>query len=706
MHFDFKHWLFQALLHPAFLALPIAAVIILLLPDIFSKYSATLIKEIQLSEKESRAYFDLDHDGYSEMLAAAPSEVGGSGIALYSYGFAARDHWIFEGDFLNSSPFCMAGDYDNNGSDEVYAFTRKNDSVLLNAFHPDKYPAFIAHNRNITLLKAFNGVYQAQLDPVTITDVTGDGYNEVIFGLYSGWAGEPRRIFAYDVEHDSLFSSPELGGHGQVTDIADIDGDGKMEFAITNYASGNILDTSRLMHDFSAYVLVLDHNMQFQFPPIANPGKYNSVTNYFLLQDGQYRIVSLWTNLLNVKGRKPLKLFDIKGHLVQEKIIEKKDETSAMPFIRLKQNNNKINFVLIRPNEGSAIYDENFKPRRNVQPNLVNYDIYQYDLDHDGEKELMFRSKQINKWILMRSNLKYPLEIELPEMKGIGQFYTILNGKEKPYFCINSSDQKLCIMQYGFNKNYYWRYPVYVGIYLLVFIFLALAVDLQKKQLRDKLDTQRRITEMQLSAIHSQMDSHFTFNVINTIGSSILQEKKDTAYDLLTRFSKLLRTTLSDSEKVTRSLEDEIGFVRNFLQIQKSRFKEAFEFEISEDPDIDPEQIVPKGCIQTYAENAIKHGLNTLETGGKLIIKIQKVENQIEISIRDNGVGRRQAALNDKTSTGRGLGLMHQYYEILNRNNQEKINETITDLYDETGYPKGTEVMITIPEHFDFGANP
>ena len=84
---------------------------------------------------------------------------------------------------------------------------------------------------------------------------------------------------------------------------------------------------------------------------------------------------------------------------------------------------------------------------------------------------------------------------------------------------------------------------------------------------------------------------------------------------------------------------------------------------------------------------------------------MQKKVDLIKIIIRDNGIGRQAAALNVNSSTGKGLKLMQQYYEILNRNNKEKITETIIDLIDESGNPAGTEVIITIPKKFEFGTD-
>lgn len=690
------------MIHPAILALPIAAVIILLLPDIFDKYNVSLVNEIPMSDKEARGYFDLDHDGYSEMLAAGPDNAGGSGIAVYSHDFAASNHWIFNGSFIEKNPFCIIGDYDNDDHDEVYAFTIQNDSVLINSFDDRKYPIFIVHDRFVTRIKEFNGTIDTRFAPVTITDLTGDGYKEVVFQIITGWAAVPRRIFAYDVKHDSIFCSPELGGSGNVTDIADIDGDGKMEFAFTNYGTGNIRDKNLSMQDSCAYVIALDHNLQFLFTPIANPGKYNSVTNFFMKRNDGFFLLSFWTDKFQTNKYKPIRIFDLKGKLTDEIGVDIKNQTSAMPFIKVKKKDGTSDFLLISLHEDSRIFNERLLLKGTVWPAFVNYNCSRFDFDYDGVDELFYGTKNADKWIILRSTFKDPVEIILNNMQPVFQFYTILNGKEKPYVCIESS-QKLCILQYGLNNNYYWRYPLNISIYLVTFLFLMIATSLQKKQLRKKLETEKHITELQLSSIHTQMDSHFTFNVMNTIGSAILQEKREVAYDLLTRFSKLLRSTLYDSEKVIRKLEEEVSFVRNFLQIQKSRFHEVFDFEITEDPDIDPTQLIPKGCIQTYVENAIKHGLGVRTAGGKIVVTIRKKDDFIQIIVRDNGIGRQAAALNENSGTGKGLKLMRQYYDILNHNNKEKITETIMDLMGEDGTPGGTEVRISIPQKFDFG---
>jgi LytS/YehU family sensor histidine kinase len=106
---------------------------------------------------------------------------------------------------------------------------------------------------------------------------------------------------------------------------------------------------------------------------------------------------------------------------------------------------------------------------------------------------------------------------------------------------------------------------------------------------------------------------------------------------------------------------------------------------------------VPKMIIQTYTENAVKHGLFPLEKQGKLTIGISEAEGFLTICVEDNGIGRKKAAESKTKSTGKGMKIMKQYFEVFNERNQEKITFEIVDLTDENREACGTKVIIKIP---------
>lgn len=109
------------------------------------------------------------------------------------------------------------------------------------------------------------------------------------------------------------------------------------------------------------------------------------------------------------------------------------------------------------------------------------------------------------------------------------------------------------------------------------------------------------------------MEPHFIMNTINTIGSSIYRQKPDEAYNLLLNFSNMARSLLLSSDTLTRILKEEPDFVRNYLELEKTRFSEVFDFSIHVEEGFDPEAIIPKMIIQLHVENALKHGLMPLK---------------------------------------------------------------------------------------------
>jgi two-component system LytT family sensor kinase len=105
---------------------------------------------------------------------------------------------------------------------------------------------------------------------------------------------------------------------------------------------------------------------------------------------------------------------------------------------------------------------------------------------------------------------------------------------------------------------------------------------------------------------------------------------------------------------------------------------------------------VPKMIIQSYAENAIKHGLMHRKTGGLLTIVIRREDSVLQLIIEDNGVGREKAAQLNPDTTRRGFRIMERTIELYRKLYHTEINQLIEDLKDEEGNPSGTRVILTI----------
>lgn len=244
-----------------------------------------------------------------------------------------------------------------------------------------------------------------------------------------------------------------------------------------------------------------------------------------------------------------------------------------------------------------------------------------------------------------------------------------------------------------------------------ILLIIALSVIITLKIMRKRLQKQREeeklrseLSSLQMSSVLKQFDPHFSFNVISSVGSLIMKGEKELAYDYIIKLSALLRTLLSDGSLILRSLSDEIDFVRRYCELQKLRFKDRFDFKILIDENVDLQREIPKMIIQTFVENAIKHGFENRIEGGRVIIDIHKTDIATEISIIDNGIGRDAALKSNTKGTGQGVALINGIFGLMNVYNSGKSTVEISDMLD-LGKPSGTKVSINIPDgyRFEFG---
>ena len=250
----------------------------------------------------------------------------------------------------------------------------------------------------------------------------------------------------------------------------------------------------------------------------------------------------------------------------------------------------------------------------------------------------------------------------------------------------------------------WWVITLFVILMAGFFFWMGtLVMGHRKRLMQEKLESEKKIAELQLIAIRNQIDPHFTFNAMNSIASVILKEEKEKAYSFFVKLSTLIRQVLTSGDKVTRTLAEELVFVQNYLDIEKLRFRDSFQFNLDIIEPVNLEQEVPKMVIQTYAENALKHGLlNKKEGVGKLVITIGEHNSQLHIEIEDNGIGREKARQLKQSSTGRGMMILNFYYDFFDRYNEHKIIHEVTDLFTEHNKPAGTKVTVIIPTGFNY----
>ncbi len=247
-----------------------------------------------------------------------------------------------------------------------------------------------------------------------------------------------------------------------------------------------------------------------------------------------------------------------------------------------------------------------------------------------------------------------------------------------------------------------WWFLIIVSILVLLFVAYAVYYVMKRKQKEEshQREVEQKLVSMQVSAINAQLDPHFVFNAITAIGSEVQENNREKAYSYFVKVSHLLRASLKNTDKITRSLKEEMTFVENYLSLQKYRFEDRFNYHIDVAPDVDTNIMVPKMCIQIFVENAVKHGLEHRLNGGLLTVTVW-VDNQgLHATIEDNGVGRAKSGLYNTGSTGIGLKVFADFFAIMNKFNTSQAGFTIEDLILDDGESGGTRVNLFIPEGY------
>jgi hypothetical protein len=252
----------------------------------------------------------------------------------------------------------------------------------------------------------------------------------------------------------------------------------------------------------------------------------------------------------------------------------------------------------------------------------------------------------------------------------------------------------------------FWQTNLFLMCFVILIIALSVIITLNimRRRLSKQKEEERlrsELSRLQMSSVLKQFDPHFSFNVISSVGSLIMKGEKELAYDYIIKLSALLRTLLSDGSIIFRSLSDEIDFVRRYCELQKLRFKDRFDFKITIDENVDLHREIPKMIIQTFVENAIKHGFENRIGGGKVVIEISKTEDATEIAITDNGIGRDAALKNSRNGTGQGLKIINGIFGLMNEYNSCKSTVEITDI-EVNKVTSGTRVQVIIPDNYRF----
>ena len=222
--------------------------------------------------------------------------------------------------------------------------------------------------------------------------------------------------------------------------------------------------------------------------------------------------------------------------------------------------------------------------------------------------------------------------------------------------------------------------------------------SLEAKQ-KELAGINEQLAEARLSALQAQMNPHFVFNALNSIKRMILENDNEKASRYLSKFALMIRMTLDHSRQIFVTLDDNIAYIKAYLEMEQLRFDDSFTYHICIDEDLDTtETSIPSMMIQPLVENAIWHGLMQAEGNKKIKICFGQSENQVVCTIQDNGIGIRHAEqLKEKQRPlhrSAGLENLKNRIKIMNEKYDLNCSLDIKDLSDAGENQKGTKVIL------------
>lgn len=200
-----------------------------------------------------------------------------------------------------------------------------------------------------------------------------------------------------------------------------------------------------------------------------------------------------------------------------------------------------------------------------------------------------------------------------------------------------------------------------------------------------KLALEKQLTQAQLQALQMQMEPHFLFNTLNAITSLVAQNKNAEAMKTLGHLNTILRTTLQRRSPEKIPFTEELRLVESYLAIQKVRFADRLQVEMQTTSEA-RRGLVPCFLLQPLVENAVRHGIESRKSGGRIETKAERLGDNLWMRVSDNGNG----TANGDTA-GHGIGL---------RNLQERLAYFYPGAHQfaiETPLGGGYQVTIQIP---------
>ncbi|MCW3805087.1 tetratricopeptide repeat-containing sensor histidine kinase [Plebeiibacterium marinum] len=307
--------------------------------------------------------------------------------------------------------------------------------------------------------------------------------------------------------------------------------------------------------------------------------------------------------------------------------------------------------------------------------NLVNiYDTYAevYKMNNDWKKA--YQAQQQN----------YIYQEKILNEKNSNSIHALEIGFET-----KEKEQQIKLLQ---SENRLKNQRIYLFVALSVLLFSLFVIG-SLLYYRNKKKNAHQKETLRQQLLRSQMNPHFLFNALGSIQNYMFKNSAKEAASYLNNFASLTRSILDHSAAETVTLSQEIDALDNYIKLEQMRLQHSFDYCLNCDEEVDAEFInVPPMLIQPFVENAIKHGLRNIKSGGKLEVIFEDQDDVLLVRICDNGIGFEGASSHTKEHKSMAMSIFKERIRLLKKAHSKKAG-----LHIQSELNKGTSVSINVP---------
>ena len=330
-------------------------------------------------------------------------------------------------------------------------------------------------------------------------------------------------------------------------------------------------------------------------------------------------------------------------------------------------------------------YRDNVTSLKNEDTLIIDQKDYklQFDVTNpygNGAVKYRYKLSTDSDWHELNAN-----ELSLPNLSP-DKYYKLSVIASDNVWRSNQLELNVYIQPYWWQtKN--GRRLTWLSAIIFIVVLFSISVLLTRKLVLRATQKRNLQMELELKSIYAQINPHFIFNSLNSALLLVSKNKMEEAYSHISKFSRLLRSYIKSSRNKLITIAEEINNLRNYIELQQTRFKNKLEYQIIVDKALAPENIkIPSLLLQPFVENAINHGILNKNSKGHLKIEFKyfRKENEIICTIEDDGIGRRQSKFINRNKPNKeesyGNLLIKDLITIFNNYENMNIDIRYTDI--------------------------